>query len=272
MADDLRFIGERSARQLSNTTKTPPIWRGTTPRWLVQMLPWAPVEAGVYRVNQALEDDFAVRCTPDPKEVLPNALNDYEPQPREYVLSTVTTTVSVHTRISDLFRSPMDQVREQLGRVAPGCHEDHPVASDRRLGHHHLDARGIATRRVSRTPSGQSLARAALRVARVQVILQPGVRARDRRDLRRDVPEGPRIDVEDADQRLPGLGGHPAPFARLAVHHVGGDQDEHEHEDDLHEQIDQRRERDVPVVGEARAAAHRRYSTLLRMKRDASIR
>jgi hypothetical protein len=114
MSDQPRFIGERTARQLSNTTKTPPQWRGATPRWLVQLLPWAPVEAGVYRVNQALDDDFAVRCTPDPREQLPLAVNDYEEQPREYVLSSVTTTIEVHTRISDLFRSPMDQVKEQL--------------------------------------------------------------------------------------------------------------------------------------------------------------
>jgi hypothetical protein len=114
MADQPRFVGEKAARQLSNTTKTPPQWRGATPRWLVQMLPWVPVEAGVYRVNQALDEDFAVRCTPDPNDVLPTALNDYDAQPREYVLSSVTTTVNVHTRISDLFRSPMDQVKEQL--------------------------------------------------------------------------------------------------------------------------------------------------------------
>src|SRR3954470_12980289 len=114
MADQPRFIGEKAARQLSNTTKTPPQWRGTTPRWLVQLLPWAPVEAGVYRVNQGLDEDFAVRCTPDPAETLPRAFNDYDTQPREYVLSSVTTTIEVHTRISDLFRSPMDQVKEQL--------------------------------------------------------------------------------------------------------------------------------------------------------------
>ncbi|MDP2339975.1 MAG: family 2A encapsulin nanocompartment shell protein [Deltaproteobacteria bacterium] len=114
MSDQQRFIGERSARQLSNTTKTPPQWRGSTPRWLVQMLPWVPVEAGVYRVNQALDDDFAVRCTPNPADQLPLAMSDYEAQPREYVLSSVTTSILVHTRISDLFRSPMDQVKEQL--------------------------------------------------------------------------------------------------------------------------------------------------------------
>ncbi len=114
MSELPKFIGEKAARQLSNTTKTSPQWRGNTPRWLTQMLPWVPVEAGVYRVNQALDEPFAVRCTPDPTELLPQAFSDYETSPREYTLSSVTTTVAVHTRVSDLYRSPMDQVKEQL--------------------------------------------------------------------------------------------------------------------------------------------------------------
>ena len=109
-----RSVGERAARQLANTTKTPPQWRGATPRWLVQMLPWVPVEAGVYRVNQALDDPFSLKCSPDPGEDLPVGFSDYEPNPREYVLTSVTTTIEVDSRISDLFRSPMDQVKEQL--------------------------------------------------------------------------------------------------------------------------------------------------------------
>jgi hypothetical protein len=114
MADQPTFLGERAARQLANTTKTPPQWRGASPRWLTQLLPWVPVEAGVYRVNQALDDKFGVRCTPDPSESLPVGFSDYEVQPREYTLNSVTTTIAVHTRVSDLYRSPMDQVKEQL--------------------------------------------------------------------------------------------------------------------------------------------------------------
>ncbi|MBP9112025.1 MAG: hypothetical protein KBF88_04415 [Polyangiaceae bacterium] len=111
---DLKTLGERAARQLSNTTKSPPYWAGATPRWLVQMLPWTPAEAGVYRLNQALDDEFAVRCSPEQGESLPVAFSNYETQPREYVLTTVTTTIEVDTRVSDLFRSPMDQTKEQL--------------------------------------------------------------------------------------------------------------------------------------------------------------
>ncbi len=112
--DDSRTLGERAARQLANTTKTPPQWVGSTPRWLVQLLPWTPVEAGVYRINRVIDDKFAVECSPDDSSELPLARVKYEEKPREYNLTTVTTTLEVHTRISDLFRSPMDQVKEQL--------------------------------------------------------------------------------------------------------------------------------------------------------------
>jgi hypothetical protein len=111
-------LGAQSARQLANTTKTPPQWIGSTPRWLVSLLPWTPVEAGTYRVNKVKEggdDGIRIECSPSDSDDLPGAFVDYEEQPREYTLSTVTTTIDVQTRISDLYRSPMDQVREQLG-------------------------------------------------------------------------------------------------------------------------------------------------------------
>ncbi len=110
-------LGAEAARQLANTTKTPPQWAGSTPRWLVSLLPWVPVEAGTYRVNKVKEGGEAgigIECSPSDGSELPSAFVDYEEQPREYTLSTVTTTLEVQTRISDLYRSPMDQVREQL--------------------------------------------------------------------------------------------------------------------------------------------------------------
>src|SRR5215471_18460933 len=112
--DDRRTLSEEAAKQLANLTKTPPQWVGSSPRWLVQLLPWTPVEAGIYLVNRALSNPFAVDCTLDDNEDRAVARIDYEEKPREYTLTTVTTTVEVHTRISDLFRSPMDQVKEQL--------------------------------------------------------------------------------------------------------------------------------------------------------------
>jgi hypothetical protein len=117
-SENHRTLGASSARQLANTTKTAPIWGGTTPRWLVSLLPWTPVEAGTYRVNkvrEAAESSIAISCSPGDDDKLPESFVDYDDNPREYTLSTVTTTLEVQTRISDLYRSPMDQVREQLG-------------------------------------------------------------------------------------------------------------------------------------------------------------
>lgn len=39
---------------------------------------------------------------------------DYEEAPREYPLSAVQSIVRVHTRVSDLYNAPIDQLREQL--------------------------------------------------------------------------------------------------------------------------------------------------------------
>src|SRR5450432_1425971 len=117
MSNAPQTLGAQAARQLANTTKTPPQWVGVTPQWLVSLLPWVPVEAGTYRVNKVKEADasgIGIECSPSDGDTLPSAFVDYEETPREYTLSTVTTTLEVQTRISDLYRSPMDQVREQL--------------------------------------------------------------------------------------------------------------------------------------------------------------
>jgi hypothetical protein len=110
-------LGETAARQLAVTTKTVPMMEQITPRWLVTLLPWVPVEAGTYRVNKvkpSAPGSRTVECSPDEEVELPEIYVDYEEEPREYTLTAVTTTLDVHTRVSDLYRSPHDQIREQL--------------------------------------------------------------------------------------------------------------------------------------------------------------
>jgi CRP-like cAMP-binding protein len=41
-----------AARNLATTTKTVPQMATITPRWLLRLLPWVDVEAGIYRVNR----------------------------------------------------------------------------------------------------------------------------------------------------------------------------------------------------------------------------
>ncbi len=108
-------LGDTAARQLANTTKTAPQLTAITPRWLVQLLSWVPVESGTYRVNKVKNDaDIEVSCGSRDERTLPQTFVDYEDKPREYTLSAISTIVDVHTRVSDLFSHPHDQIREQL--------------------------------------------------------------------------------------------------------------------------------------------------------------
>jgi len=108
-------LRDGAARQLANTTKTAPQLTAITPRWLVQLLGWVPVESGTYRVNKVKNDqDIEVDCGSRDERTLPETFVDYVESPREYTLSAISTVVDVHTRVSDLFSHPHDQIREQL--------------------------------------------------------------------------------------------------------------------------------------------------------------
>jgi hypothetical protein len=110
-----RSLGDKPARQLANTTKTAPQFDAITPRWLVQLLSWKPVESGTFRVNKVRKDaEIAVECGSGDEHALPGTFVDYEEKPREYTLNSISTTVDIHTRISDLYSHPHDQIREQL--------------------------------------------------------------------------------------------------------------------------------------------------------------
>jgi hypothetical protein len=108
-------LRDSAARKLSNTTKTPVQMPAITPRWLTAVLPWKPLEAGVLRVNRVKSDDATeVACGLNDDNAIPATFVDYEENPREYTLNAISTVVNVNTHISDLFRSPYDQVREQI--------------------------------------------------------------------------------------------------------------------------------------------------------------
>lgn len=110
-----RSLGDAAARRLANTTKTAPQFDAITPRWLVQLLSWKPVEAGTFRVNKVRKDaNIAVECGAGDEHALPGTFVDYEEKPREYTLNSISTTVDIHTRVSDLYSHPYDQIREQL--------------------------------------------------------------------------------------------------------------------------------------------------------------
>jgi Phage capsid-like protein len=108
-------LGDSSARQLANATKTTAQMTTITPRWLVHLLPWQPVEAGIYRLNKVRHPESVdIACPGHDESELPQTFVDYEDQPREYLLNAVSTVVDIHTRVSDLYSSPYDQIGEQL--------------------------------------------------------------------------------------------------------------------------------------------------------------
>lgn len=113
--DQHTSLGDAAARQLANATKTVAQMSSITPRWLPRLLHWVPVEAGIYRLNRVKDaSSVEVDCSDRDERVLPQTYVDYEEHPREFMLSAVTTVVDVHTRVSDLYSSPYNQIAEQL--------------------------------------------------------------------------------------------------------------------------------------------------------------
>jgi hypothetical protein len=108
-------LGDASARQLANATKTVAQMSTITPRWLVHLLSWVPVEAGIYRLNKVKHpEDVDVACLPRDESDVPSTFVDYDENPQEILLNAVSTILDVHTRVSDLYSSPYDQIQEQL--------------------------------------------------------------------------------------------------------------------------------------------------------------
>ncbi|MGB6690946.1 MAG: family 2A encapsulin nanocompartment shell protein [Terracidiphilus sp.] len=108
-------LGEQAAFQLANVTKTAPIYGAITPRWLVRLLDWKPLEAGTFRRNRVVEAKaIEVLCGHVDESAIPATFAQYEETPREYQLSSINAVLDVHTRVGDLFSNPYDQVREQL--------------------------------------------------------------------------------------------------------------------------------------------------------------
>ena len=128
MADDnvthQTALGEQAAFQLANVTKTVPQYGAITPRWLVRLLDWKPLEAGTFRRNRVDEGKaIEVTCGQVEETPLPGTFVQYEENPKEYKLSAINAVLNVHTRISDLFSKPYDQVAEQLRLIIESVKE-----------------------------------------------------------------------------------------------------------------------------------------------------
>ncbi|MCD8539369.1 MAG: hypothetical protein LRY55_06095 [Leadbetterella sp.] len=108
-------LGDVAARQLAVATRSVAQLESISPRWLTHLLNWVPVESGVFRLNKVVgEEGIQVDCSRRDESVLPHTYVDYQENPREYNLSAVNTLIDVHTRVSDLYSKPYNQISEQL--------------------------------------------------------------------------------------------------------------------------------------------------------------
>jgi CRP-like cAMP-binding protein len=87
---------------------------------------------------------------------IPETFVDYSEHPREYSLSAVQTVVRVHTRVSDLYNGPYDQLEEQVRLTVEGIKErqEWELVNNSKFGlAHSVDpAMRISTRYGSPTP------------------------------------------------------------------------------------------------------------------------
>jgi len=107
-------LGDLAARQLANAKTTVPQLETITPRWLLHVLDWVPVESGIYRVNRVVEPEKVAVKVQENDEPLPQTFVDYQTHPREFTLRAVSTILDIHTRVSDLYSRPHDQTTQQL--------------------------------------------------------------------------------------------------------------------------------------------------------------
>jgi hypothetical protein len=152
-----RSLGEQAAIQLAHVTKTAPIYGAITPRWLVRLLDWKPLEAGIFRRNRVVEDKvIEVLCGHNDESTIPGTYADHEETPREYRLSSINALLNVQTRIADLFSNPYDQVREQLRVVIESVKERQENEllnnADYGLLNNVPDSQKISTRKGAPTP------------------------------------------------------------------------------------------------------------------------
>jgi hypothetical protein len=150
-------LGEQAAYQLANVTKTAPVYGAITPRWLVRLLDWKPLESGIFRLNRVVENKpIEVLCGHVDESEIPETYAEYEEKPREYRLSSINALINVQTRISDLFSNPYDQVREQLRVTIEGVKErqENELLNNQDYGllNNVPDSQKISTRKGSPTP------------------------------------------------------------------------------------------------------------------------
>lgn len=111
MADEgnnISSLSVQAAYKIARVEKTTPYYDSITPRWLPKFLEWKPLETGIFRRNKVIEGNtpLDILLSESNNTNIPEGFVDYDLTPREYTLSSISTIINVHTRISDVYSSP----------------------------------------------------------------------------------------------------------------------------------------------------------------------
>ncbi|MCR5358396.1 MAG: hypothetical protein K6E55_00745 [Thermoguttaceae bacterium] len=155
----INALNARAAYNLANVNKTPPQFGALTPKWLTRFLEFKGLDSGIYRVNKVVEENspLEVLCSRTKKtDIIPEGYVDYQAEPREYKLNSLSTIINVNTAIEDVYSSPHDQVQEQIKLAIESLRErqESQIINDDDYGllKNAADAQRIQTRSGAPTP------------------------------------------------------------------------------------------------------------------------
>ena len=115
--DQIIALGKKAAYNLADVNKTRPQYGALTPKWVTKVLEFKGLDSGIYRINRVKEGEtpLDVLCSVEKKsDIIPQGYVEYEENPRELQLASISTIINVNTAVADVYGSPYDQVKEQL--------------------------------------------------------------------------------------------------------------------------------------------------------------
>ncbi len=115
--DKIVALGKKAAYNLADVNKTRPQYGALTPKWITKVLEFKGLDSGIYRINKVKEGEtpLDVLCSVEKKsDIIPQGFVEYEEEPRELQLASISTIINVDTAVADVYGSPYDQVKEQL--------------------------------------------------------------------------------------------------------------------------------------------------------------
>jgi hypothetical protein len=155
---DLNALSAKAAYQLADVVKTPPQFESITPRWLCKLMEFKPLKTGIFRLNKVTEEHtpLDILCDRNGKESIPEGFVDYDANPREYILDSISTIININTRVSDIYNNPYDQNHEQIRLAVENIHErqESQLINDQDYGllHNVADCQRLKTRSGAPTP------------------------------------------------------------------------------------------------------------------------